>query len=105
MLRSISCYATFAYLSAKKHKACVRVALSMAHLDQAATSRACREVGDAIPLPVDQLKGVLAAVRGSMGANVPQAAEVRPAAAASLESGNHIPVVEVSIGKDPLLQR
>ena len=38
--------------------------------------RACREVGDAIPLPVEQLKGVFAAVRGSMGANVPQSAEV-----------------------------
>ncbi len=68
------------------HNACGRVALStfscgVAHLDRAATLRACREVGDAIPLPVDQLKGVFAAVRGSMGANVPQAAEVRPAAA------------------------
>ena len=35
----------------------------------------CREVRDAIPVPLDQLKGVFAAVRGSMGANVPQTAE------------------------------
>ncbi len=41
-------------------------------------------MGDAIPLPVDQLKGVFAAVRGSMGANVPQAAEVCPAPPALL---------------------
>ena len=36
-----------------------------------------REVKDAIPVPLDGLRGVMTAVRGSVGANAPQSLEVR----------------------------
>lgn len=49
----------------------------------------CREVSDAIPVPLDPLREVVTAVRNSLGTNAPQGFEVRPNPSPSTPADAH----------------